>query len=208
MGTPVELGVVQSLARPGGNITGLVPAFGRELQIKQLELIREMLPKAKRVAIFDVKEERTQLGEEAMRQTATGMGLTLVFVDAQLPRIEAGFAQLERERVDALSISGSAPPFMHRNRIVDFARKTQLPDFHTYHQAVDAGALASHGHDPYDIFRRAAGYVDRILKSAKPAEMPVEQIERYTLVLNLKTAKALGLTIPLAVRIRAERVIE
>lgn len=208
MGTPVELGIAQSLARPGGNMTGLVPTFGLELSLKRLELIRETLPRSRRVAILDAKEERSAASDKELNDVAARLGFTLVLVDAQLPNIDAGLTQLERVRVDALFVSIHAPLFVHRARIVEVARKSRIPDFHGHHQAVDLGALASYGHDSYDIFRRAAGFVDRILKGANPAEMPVEQIERQFLVLNLKTAKALGLAIPQAVLIRADRVIE
>ncbi|MGQ0512223.1 MAG: ABC transporter substrate-binding protein [Betaproteobacteria bacterium] len=208
MGTPVEHGIVRSLARPGGNVTGLVPTFGMEYALKRLELIRESLPNARRVAVFGIKEERTAAGVNELSDAAARLGFALVFIQAQLPSMDAGLAQLERERVDAVDVAPLAPLFVHIDKIVDVARRARIPDFHGFHQAVDSGALASYGHDAYDLFRRAAEFVVRILNGASPAEMPVEQIERQSLVLNLKTAKALGVTFPQAVLLRADRVIE
>jgi len=206
MGSPVENGIVKNLSRPGGNITGLVPTFGPELAVKRLEIVREMLPNASRVAFFGVKSEWD--GEKEFRTAAARMGMTLVFVDAQLPDVQKGLAQLERLRADALLVSASGALFVHLRAIADFASRVGLADFYGLHQAVDAGGLVSYGHDSFDIFRRAAGYVHRILNGAKAGELPIEQMDRYALVVNRKRARDLGLAVPPAILVRAERVIE
>jgi len=208
MGTPVELGIVSSLARPGGNITGLVTAITPEFDIKRLELIREMLPKASRIAFLGMKEEWTSQSMDVVRAAAKEMGLTLVLTEVQMPRIEAALESLELQRPDALLVSQAPPFFVHRKLIVEFVARIRVPDFHRYYQAVEVGALASYGHDAYDVYRRAAGYVVKILEGARPSELPIEQMERYALVLNLSTAKALGIKVPQVVLLRADRVIE
>ncbi len=208
MGISVESGIVQSLGRPGGNVTGLVTVIGADFGTKRLELIREMLPEASRIAYFGLNEDWDTDGMRGLRNAAKAMGLTMVLAGVEMPRIEAAFELLERQRPHAVFVSSQPSFFVHRKPIADFAAKLGVPDFHGYHQAVEVGALASYGHDSYDVLRRAAGYVDRILKGAKAGDMPVEQVERYSLVVNLKTAKALGLTIPQSVLVRADRVIE
>jgi putative tryptophan/tyrosine transport system substrate-binding protein len=208
MATPVELGLVASLARPGGNLTGLAVSFGPELAIKRLELIRELLPNARRIAWLGLKQEWDHPGNKQMRAAATGMGLMMSLVEAQPTRLEAAFEEMRRDRPDAIYVSGTAPLFVHRKAIADFAASIRVADFYLHSQAVEVGGFSSYGHDAYDLFRRAAGYVDRILKGAKPEELPVEQIERFALVLNLKTARALALTIPQSFLLRADRVIE
>ena len=207
MGSPVENGFVSSLARPGGNVTGVVPVFGTELVVKQLELVREILPKAKEVAYLVAKDE-LRLPGQTVETTGRQLGLTLRYVNISLPAIESGLEPLERKRPDAVLVPSAASLFVHIRTIVEFALKLRLPVFHAFHEATESGALASYGHDSYDIFRRAAGYVDRILKGANPADMPVEQMDRYTLALNLKTAKALAISVPQVVRMRAGKVIE
>jgi len=206
MGPPVERGIVKNLSRPGGNITGLVPTFGLELGIKRLEIMREMLPNASRVAFFGVKSEWD--GLEGLRTAAARMGMTVILVDAQLPDVQKGLAQLEQLPADALLVSASAALFVHLRAIADFASRVGLADFYGFHQAVDAGGLVSYGHDSFDIFRRAAGYVHRILKGAKAGELPIEQMDRYALVINRKRARDLGLAVPPAILLRADRVIE
>jgi putative ABC transport system substrate-binding protein len=204
----VELGFVKSLARPGGNMTGLASAPTLELGTKRLEMIREILPDASRVAFLGTKGDWSDPSSERLRTAASTLKLTVFLAEVRMPEIEAAFKLLERERFDALYVSSNPPFFVNRKKIAEFAARLRVPDFHHYYQAVEAGALASYGHSSYEIFRRAAGFVDRILKGAKPAEMPIEQLERFTLALNLKTARALGLRIPPSVLIRADLVIE
>jgi len=207
MDAPVESGIVQSLARPGGNVTGLTLA-GDVPGGKRLEIVRQVLPKGSRIAFLGRKEEWSSQEGQALRGAARSLGLTLFLADVQMPLLGPALERLDRERVDGLFVSANPVFFVHVKQIADFAARLRVPDFHLYAHAVEAGGFASYGHDAYDLFRRAAGFVDRILKGANPREMPVEQVERYALVLNLKTARALGLTIPQSVLQRADRVIE
>jgi putative ABC transport system substrate-binding protein len=205
MATPVELGIVASLARPGGNITGNVPSFGAELGIKRIELLRQLVPKAKRVTYF-ATSVGGQVEGEVIAAAAT-MGLTLVLVDAQLPRIEAGLAQVERESADALLVASTTPLYPHRDRIVEFAARLRLPDIYGIREAVEAGGLASYGGDTNEYWRRGARYVHRILSGAKPGELPIEKMDRYSLVLNQSRARALNIAIPQSLLQRADEVI-
>jgi putative ABC transport system substrate-binding protein len=206
MAAPIELGVASSLSRPGGNITGLVPTFNNELEIKRLELVREILPKAKRVAYFNVK---TGWDESHMLRAAAGnMGFSLIFVDARLPNVEQGLAQLEQDRPDALFVPPYSALFVHSKTIAEHAAKLRLPDFHGHLVASSAGALVAYGHDAFDIFRRSAGYVVRILNGAHPGDLPIEQMDQYRLVVNLKAAKTLGVEVPQSILLRADRTIQ
>ncbi len=204
MATPVELGIVASLARPGGNVTGVVPTFGRELAVKRLELLRELAPGARRVAYLGLHPG----GEvpDELRSAASAMGVVLVFVDARLPRIADGLAQLERERLDALLVPPLAPLFPHLEAIASAAAQLRLPDVYGSEEAVDAGGLASYGNDTHDTWRRCGRYAARVLKGERPAGMPVEQMDRYRLVVNRKRAQSLGILIPAAVERRADRI--
>ncbi len=198
--------IVESYARPGGNITGLEPTFGPEVPMKRLEQIKEMLPRARRIAYLGVATNWNRMKSE--RAAAAAMGLSFYLVEVSLPDLEGALRRIEQDRPDALLVPTSAELFIHLNSIAQFARKNSLPDFYSFHQAVEAGGLASYGHDPYDIFRRAAGYVDRILKGAQPATLPIEQMSRLELVINLKTARLLGLAVPPSMLHRADRLIE
>jgi putative ABC transport system substrate-binding protein len=208
MATPVEVGIVSSLGRPGGNVTGLLPNFGPELVVKRLEFLVEMLPTARKLGYLGRREEWDQPSVRALRAAASSKGLSMIVVEAQLPRIETTFAVLERERPDALYVGANSELFVHMRAIASMAARLRVPDFYLHSQAVEGGGLLSYGHDAYDLFRRAAGYVKRILDGAKPGDLAIEQIERYTLVLNLRTARALGLTVPQSILLRADRVIE
>ena len=208
MATPVELGIVASLARPGGNITGSVPAFGRELELKRLELLHELLPRARRVVHLGTPLGPGEDLPDEVASAAKAMGLALLHVDARLPRLEAGLAQVEREKADALLVVPTVPLYPHRQAIVDFAARVRLPDFYGIREAVEAGGLASYGGDTYATWRRAARYVHRILAGEKPAEMPIEKTDRYWLALHGRRAGALGIAIPRALRERADQVIE
>ena len=145
---------------------------------------------------------------DEIASAAKAMGLALVYVDARLPRIEAGLALVERENADALLVVPTVPLYPHRQAIVDFAGRMRLPDIYGIREAVEAGGLASYGGDTYAAWRRAARYVHRILAGEKPAEMPIEKTDRYWLGLNSGRARALGIAIPRALRERADAVIE
>jgi putative ABC transport system substrate-binding protein len=205
MGNPVELGVAAQLSRPGGNITGLVPTFGRELPLKRLELLHELVPDARRIAVFGARASMEI--PENVATAAAAMGLTLRFVDARLPNIAEGLVDLQRERADALIVSAVTPLYPHLAQIAAAAAKMAVPDVYGFHEAVEAGGLASYGIDSVLAWRRAARYVAHVLEGAKPGDLPIEQLDRYRLVVNTQRAKALRLTIPQSVRVRADEVL-
>jgi putative ABC transport system substrate-binding protein len=207
---PVGDGLVQSLARPGGNITGLTTLVGAELGAKRLELLREMLPRVSRVAYLYDAEEKDWEGPRgrAIRTAAQALGVTLVRTEFTSHQYTDAFVRITRARANALFVAGGAAAYADRALIVDFATRSRLPSTFGNREAVDLGALMSYGANVADNWRRAATYVDKILKGAKPGELPVEQPTKFELVINLKTAKALGLTIPQTLLLRADHVIE
>ena len=207
---PVEAGLVESLARPGGNVTGITN-LTRELGGKRLELLKEAVPKVARVAVlYDPAIPGTVLEvKEVLPVAARALGLTVQSWEVRAADgFERVFAALNKERPDGLYVTSG--PLMHANRkrIVGFALKSRLPSVYTRREAVDAGGLMSYGADLADSYRRVAYYVDRILKGAKPADLPVEQPTKFELVINLKTAKQIGLTIPQSLLYRADKVIK
>ena len=207
---PVEAGLVESLARPGGNVTGITN-LSRELGGKRLELLKEAVPKLARVAVlYDPASPASVLEvKEVLPVAARALGLTLQPWEVRAADdFERVFAALNKERPDGLYVLGG--PLMHANqkRIVGFALKSRLPSMYNSRESVDAGGLMSYGADLADSYRRVAYYVDRILKGAKPADLPVEQPTKFELVINLKTAKQIGLTIPPEVLARANKLIK
>lgn len=202
MASPVEAGLVQSLAHPGGNLTGTLPAFGPETGLKRLELLRELVPTAKRVAYLGTRTAYDDLPRE-VREAAAAMGLTLLYVDAGLPDIEAGLARVGKERPDALIAIPTVPLYPHQRAIVAFAARAGLPDIYGFHEAVEACGLASFGGDTREVFRRVARYVHRILQGAKAGELPIEKTDSYKLMVNSTRARALGIEIPPALALRA-----
>jgi putative ABC transport system substrate-binding protein len=206
---PVGNGFVASLARPGGNITGL-SRLAPELTGKQLELLKEIVPKLSRVAVFGTS---TRPGnEQTLREVelaAGAFGVQLQYLDILSPKdIETAFQAAVRERTDgALWFVTGSIGNPHRKKIADLAVSNRLPVMYFQPEDVEAGGLMSYAVDPADLDRRAATYVDKILKGRKPADLPVEQAMKFELVINLKTAKQIGLTIPPNVLARADRVI-
>jgi len=207
---PVGEGIVQSLARPGGNITGLTTLVGPEIEAKRLQLLREMLPGVSRVAYLANKEDKEWESPwgKSVRTAAQTLGVTLVLAEFTPHRYTDAFALISRARAEALFVSVSAAAYADRGLIVDFATRTRLPSTFRFREPVELGSLMSYGNNAAEAFRRAAGYVDKILKGAKPADLPIEQPTKFELVINLKTAKALGLTIPPSLLLRADDVIE
>jgi putative ABC transport system substrate-binding protein len=206
---PVEEGLVESLARPGGNVTGLTLLTG-ELGGKRLELFKEAVPKVGRVAVLYDPATPVNVHEmkEVLPVAARALGLTLRFWEVRAADgFERVFAALNKERPDGLYVSGG--PLMGANgkRIADFALKSRLPSMYNRKESVEAGGLMSYAADLADSYRRVAYYVDKILKGAKPADLPVEQPTKFELIINLKTAKQIGLAIPQRVLGRADRVI-
>jgi putative tryptophan/tyrosine transport system substrate-binding protein len=209
---PVGSGFVANLARPGGNITGLAVAAGPEIAEKWLELVSEIAPDATRVAILaNADNPATRAQIERMRAVAgrLGHGLTvLVFPYRNAADFPAALTAIARERARALIPDVDPLTVSKRDSIVAFAVEHRLVAVYGLRDFVDAGGLVSYGASIFDIWRRAGTYVDRILKGAKPSDLPIEQPTKFELVLNLKTAKALGLTVPQAILARADEVIE
>jgi putative ABC transport system substrate-binding protein len=208
---PVAVGLVASLARPGGNVTGVSYTFGTEIFGKQLELLRDVAPKVRRVAVLASPTGIPAYPQmlDAVRAAARSLGLELQLLEVREPSdFDSAFAAMAKERVGALLVMGHSLFFIHRARLADLAARNRLPSMSTQEQWVDAGGLMSYGPNFVDLYRRGATYVDRILKGAKPGDLPIEQPTNLSLVLNLKTARRLGLTIPPAMLQRADQVIE
>jgi len=211
-GDPVASGLVTSLARPGGNVTGLA-VLAPELVGKCLELLTQAVPGVSRVAVLWYPGGH---GERTEKNILTGaevagraLGVRLQFVETRGPAdFDGAFAEMTRARAGALTVLPSNMLINERRRLVDLAAKNRLPAVYGSREFVDAGGLMAYGPNFADMFRRAATYVDRILKGAKPADLPVEQPTKFELVINLKTAKALGLTIPQSLLLRADQIIE
>jgi putative ABC transport system substrate-binding protein len=205
---PVGNGFVASLARPGGNITGL-SALAPEISGKRLELLKEIVPKLGRVVIFGTPSFPGN--QEMLKETelaAAALGLQLQSVEVRSANeIEAAFRESSRARPDAGLVLAGAVIFSQRKKIVDLSRKTRLPMIFPQSEYTDDGGLMSYAPNYPDLFRRAATYVDKILKGAKPADLPVEQPTKFEMIINLKTAKQIGLAIPPIVLARADRVI-
>jgi putative ABC transport system substrate-binding protein len=204
---PVAAGLVASLSRPGGNITGI---GGAVLSSKRLELLREVIPTATRVAVLWTRANpghpRALKDAEA---AAPALGLQLQPLEVRDPtKFEGAFSAMTKERAHAFFVLGDVMFLRERARIVALAATSRIPAIYTWRQAVEDGGLMSYGEDRSGVPRRAAVYVDRILKGAKAGDLPVEQPTRFELVVNLRTAKALGLTIPPAVLARADERIE
>jgi putative tryptophan/tyrosine transport system substrate-binding protein len=206
---PVEAGLVESLARPGGNVTGL-SNLSRELGGKRLELFKEAVPKLSRVAILYDPTNPRQVREvkEVLPVTARALKLTIqLWAVRGTDDFEKVFGERSKERPDGLSVVAGALMRDNRKRIAGLALKNRLPSMHPNREFVDAGGLMYYGADLADGYRRVAYFVDRILKGAKPGDLPVQQAAKFELVINLKTAKQIGLTIPPNVLARADRVI-
>jgi putative tryptophan/tyrosine transport system substrate-binding protein len=205
---PVEEGLVESLARPGGNVTGLT-LLGGELGGKRLELLKEAVPKVARVAVLYDPATPVNVREvkEVLPVAARALGLTLRSWDVRAADgFDRVFAALNKERPDGLYVGGGPLMVANRKRIVGFALKSRLPSMYTSRAGVDAGGLMFYGADEADSYRRVAYYVNRILKGAKPADLPVEQPTKFELVINLKTAKHIGLIIPQSMLYRADQM--
>jgi len=206
---PVGTGLVASLARPGGNITGLSD-FNLGVVAKRLELLKEVVPTASRVAVLlNPANPTNPLELKEIQAAAPALGVTLLPLAAKgLDDIERAFALMRNERPGALIVFGDPMFATHQRRMAELALKSRLPAIWAMRENVNAGGLMSYGTNFDDLYRRAAAYVDKILKGAKPADLPVQQPTKFELVINLKTAKLLGLTIPPSVLGRADQLIE
>ena len=210
VGDPVGIGLVAGLARPGGNLTGL-SILAPELSGKRLELLKEVVPKLSRVAAMLNPTNpvyRPELQETHDAARSLGLQIQPVVEVSDLNTLQEGFTTLSRDRVRALLLFTDAIFYSMRGRIVEYAAKSRLPAMYWQREFADDGGLMSYGPFTNELFRRAATYVDKILKGAKPGDLPVEQPTKFELVINLKTAKQIGLTIPPNVLARADRVIK
>jgi len=208
---PVAVGLVASLARPGGNVTGVTYGVDTDIFGKQLELLKEVVPKVRRVAVLTNpgNSPAQPLIMESVKSAARSLGLPLQMLEAREPSdFDGAFAAMVKERAGALLLTGEPMFFVHRARLADLATKNRLPSMSTQWQWVEAGGLMSYGPSLPDQWRRAATYVDKILKGAKPADLPIAQPTRFELVINVKTARALSLTIPPSLLQRAEELIQ
>jgi len=207
---PVGEGLVASLARPGGNVTGLTSAVGPEIAGKRLELLRETVPTASRVAVlWNPVNPTHRLALRATRSAASPLRMQLHVREARRPQdLEPAFSSMARVQAGALVVLPDAMFFAQRTRIVELAARHRLPVMHGLREHVEVGDLLAYAVDLRDLWQRAAVFIDRILKGAKPGELPVEQPTKFELVVNLKTARELGLTIPRSLLMRADEVIE
>ena len=203
-------GLVTSLAHPGGNITGMTYLVGPEISGKHLGLLKEVAPAASRVAVLTnpMNRSHANLAQE-LKAAARAFGVQLQVFDAGSPeQIDSAFAAMTKERAAALLVLTDSVFVGQRRRVADLAARNRLPAMYYQREFVDAGGLISYGASLSDMFRHAATHVDKILRGAKPGDIPVEQPTKFELVINLKAAKALGLTIPQSVILRADQVIE
>jgi putative ABC transport system substrate-binding protein len=207
---PVELGFVESLARPGGNVTGNT-TLSRELGGKRLELLKEAVPKVARVAVLYDPAAPSSVIEvkEVLPVAARALRLTLALWEVRTADgFDRVFTAMGKERTDGLYVAGGPLMYANQKRTIGFALKSRLPSVYNRREDIEAGGLMFYGADEADSYRRVAYYVDRILKGAKPADLPVEQPTKFELVINLKTAKQIGLTIPQSLLYRADKVIK
>ena len=210
IGYPVELGLVQSLAHPGGNMTGITAEAALETNGKRLQILKDIVPDLSRVAVLcDIDIRQWGFEWTALDQAAHELGLTLVFVDIKsADDLEGAFASMKTSEAEALFVTRTAVTFNAGKQIADLALAAHLPSCHAFREAVMAGGLVSLGPDRVAMARPAAAQIDKIIKDASPADIPVEQPTVYELYINLKTARALNLTIPPTLLALADQVIE
>jgi putative ABC transport system substrate-binding protein len=207
VGDPVGAGFIASLARPGGNITGLTSEASREVQAKNLTLLKEIVPGLSRVGLLG--QVLSQDGSAALEAAARQIDVALEVVDNRSPDdFEGAFAAMVGKRVGAVIVGGGPLTYMRRQQIADLALKHRLPAIHVLNEFAQAGLLMSYGPNLPEMYRRAASYVAKILRGAKPGDLPVEQPTKFELVINLRTAKALGVAIPQSLLLRADEVIQ
>ena len=206
---PVAAGIVDSLARPGGNITGLA-TLQRDLSGKRLELLKEVVPRLACVGVLRSPDDQTAIGFKDYEAAARPLKIRLQSLDvpSSNPNLEGAFREAVKGRADAVITITNDPLFRNSKRVADLAIKQRLPSMYEGSTWVEGGGLMSYSANDLELFRRAAIYIDKILKGAKPAELPVEQPTKFELVINLKTAKQIGLTIPQSMLYRADKVIK
>jgi len=207
---PVAAGLVASLRRPGGNVTGTSFSAGPEIFGKQLQILKEAIPKASRVAILTnpaIPDANAQVKQ--VEGAARALNLHLQRVEARGPEeFASAFAVMAREKAEALLVGNDATFLVNREKIAEYALKAKLPTMCSWRENVEAGGLIGYSVNMIDFITHAAGYVDKILRGAKPADLPVEQPTKFELVINMKTAKALAIKFPQSILLRADKVIE
>ena len=209
IGDPLGSGIVTNLARPGGNVTGS-SSRAAELESKRLELLKEAVPGLSRAAIlFNPTNHYMPLALQSARKGAQMLHVSLAIYEVRdTTTLDAAFVTLTKDRPDALMVPADTFLVSQRSRIAQFAIENKLPSVYTFREYIEAGGLIAYTPNYHDLFRRAASYVDKILKGAKPGELPIGQPTKFQLVINLKAAKALGLTVPPSLLARADEVIE
>jgi len=207
---PLELGLITSVARPGGNLTGIAFSFSTEILGKNLALLNEAIPRVRHVALLsNPGNPGHMIAMKNMKAAADAMGVQLSFMEVREPnQFDAAFKVMAEGRAEALLVIADAQFQIHRARLAELAAKNRLPSMHGFREYVEAGGLMSYGPSIGASVRRGASFVDRILRGAKPADVPVEQPTKFDLVINMKTARALGLTIPQPLLLRADEVIQ
>jgi len=205
---PVGAGLVASLARPGGNVTGFVAYTGPDFETKRLQLLKEAVPNAVRVAFLGMKDIWEGPVGQQVRNVAQTLNLKLIHVEHSPDSYAGAFALMARDRPDALFVAFHPVNYANRQLIADFAREQRIPSMFPYREGAMAGGLMSYAVSATDLYRRTAGLVDKILKGAKPADIPVERPTRFEFVINLKTAKVLGLALPDKILALADEAIE
>jgi len=208
-GDPVGVGLIASLARPGGNVTGL-SSLGTELITKRLEVLKDAVPRLSRVGVLRTLGSGAELQLKELRPAALALKLKLeeIVTQADAKGLESAFQTAKQKQVNAIMTPTNFRFFAERKRIVELAGKYRLPAIYPQDEFVEAGGLMSYGADFDDLYRRAAVYVDKILKGAKPADLPVQQAMKFEFIINLKAAKQIGLTIPVELLARANQVIK
>jgi putative ABC transport system substrate-binding protein len=208
MGDPVEQGIVANLARPGGNVTGVSVVAGPDIWPKRLQILREVIPTASRVAFLASQSEGPA---KILQQAAERLDVTLLWTPLEGPiqsRYRRAFAAMTTDRADGLIVYDDAENFVNRRLTVELAEKARLPAIYPYREFFEIGGLVAYGADLADGWRRMAGYVEQIFRGTKPGELPIYLESKFELLLNAKTAKALGVTIPTSLILRADEVIE
>jgi putative ABC transport system substrate-binding protein len=207
---PVAVGAVASIARPGGNVTGVTYSVDADIFGKQLQLLKDLVPNAATIAVLVNPGNTSALPQTigSLQAAARSLGVELKIVETRSPdQFDASFARMARDRAEGLVVTGDSMFFLHRARLAQLAARHRLPAMSTQAQWVEAGGLVSYGPNLPDLWRRGATYVDKILRGAKPADLPVEQPTRFELIVNLNAAKAIGLTVPPRVLQRADQVV-
>lgn len=205
---PVKAGLVASLAHPGGNVTGLTFDVSGETEGKRLELLKEAVPGISRVAFVGNDYVWKRMGATHIQAIAGALRIELFHAPTQGNDVAAAFPVVTRERADAMFVAADVSTYTGRRLIVEYAAKSRIPASYAHGEAVKDGGLMSYAISATDLYRRTAAYVDKILRGFKPENLPVERPSKYELIVNLRTAKALGLTIPQSILLRADRVIE